>query len=467
MIRNDTGAFPEYNTGNEVYNGTTPTTTDTQTNSNNLEYYRAWTYAFVDNTHLYSIPANVVYGSLQLNVYKENNPHIAITNYTIFITNQQGTETYINTSSNNPTNINVADVPNGEDIAIQISKDGYHTRIEYLDLLENTFYNISFFLPPDIDGGGTVGHDDYVPPDDTTNESYGYLYLLTVENDYDEPIENAKINIKRYINTTNDYENVSILLTDANGQADVYLIPETVYKVEISKSTYITAYSDYIPSDSIFTKTFRLQLEETNYTNDTPIIEVITFESNLNDNEGALYVNYSDSMGLTENTQIFVYEINQSTGIETLIHTVSNISTNTINLKFLVNTSNDFRIILHLNHTEFDYQTFTLFETGKPDTNETSTVTTPEVVEDLFNYNYGSNPFGWSNTILFFIALGIYFESDKNNSGLYMILLGFMFLFINFIIGFNTTLSAVAGGGIPILHIFAGILLSIRNMRRK
>ena len=274
MVRNDTGAFPDYNTGNEVYNGTTPTTTDTQTDSNNLEYYRAWTYAFVENTPLYSIPENVVYGSLEINVYKESNPAIAIENYTIFITNQQGTETYINNTANNPTNIDVSQTPNGKDIAIQISKDGYHTRIKTVDIFENAFYQINFFLPPDVEGGGTVGHDDYIPPEDELegdNESYSYQYLLTVVDYHGNPIEDAKMNIKRYINTTDSFEDISILYTDTNGQVDVYLIPETIYKFEISKQYYVTEYADYIPSSSIFTHNFRLYYESSE-TNDTETV---------------------------------------------------------------------------------------------------------------------------------------------------------------------------------------------------
>ena len=311
MIRNETGLFPSYNSGNEVYNGTTPSTTDTQTDSDNLQYYRAWTYAFIENRHLYSIPVDIVFGSLEINVYKETQPHISISNYTIFITNQQGSETYINTSANNPTNINVADVPNGESVSIQISKTGYHTRVKTIDLLENEFYIINFYLPSDIEGGGDPSDPDYIPPEDEdNNESYSYQYLLNVVDYHNNPIEDAKLQVKRYINTTDSYEDVSIRYTDTNGQVDIYLVPETIYKFEISKQYYLTEHADYIPSKSIFSHTFRLYYETTETTDTETVLDGIIWtlkpDKHYWNNSFTLYYNISNS---NNNLEYFILNI--------------------------------------------------------------------------------------------------------------------------------------------------------------
>jgi hypothetical protein len=259
MIRNTTTAYPGKETGNLIYNDTGENKEVTATA---FAYFRAWSYNATYN--LYSEGVNLLWGGLYINVWKEPEPAIAITNYTVFITNQQGTETYENTTANNPFVIDVNDVPHGNKTAIQVSRDGYYTQIQYRDLFPNVWYFIDFYLAPDIEGGGDEGEPDYIPPDDTDNESYGELYLLTVEDPWTNPVEQAKVEIQRYINTTGveEYKTITIRYTDANGQVDVYLIPGGLYKVIISKTNYNTEYADYIPSDSIFTKTFRLTFAE-------------------------------------------------------------------------------------------------------------------------------------------------------------------------------------------------------------
>jgi hypothetical protein len=263
MIRNASAGYPELDTGNLLYNNTGSNTTVSFVTSQ--EFYRAWSYNATYN--IWSAPVSLLWGGLEINVYKEPDISIEITNYTVFITNVDGSETYENTSANNPYRIDVSDVPHGENIAIQISREGYYTRVKYMDLYENVWYFENFYLPPDTDGGGDPGDPDYIPPEDDPdqNESYGELYLLTVVNFYDIPVESAKMDIKRYNNVTEEYDSVSILYTDANGQVSVYLIPDTLYKFEISHEDYVTEIADWIPGTEIKTHTFRLDFDTTDY----------------------------------------------------------------------------------------------------------------------------------------------------------------------------------------------------------
>ena len=368
ILRNNTASYPTLSTGTLVYNGTGEI--KTVNGVDDIVYYRGWSYAFVDGVHLYSKPSTLLWGGIELNVFKESNPTIAIQNYTVFITNVQGTETYINNSANNPTRVDVSDVPNGEDISIQISKDGYHTRIKTMDLFENAFYQINFYLPPDVEGGGDApSNPDYIPPqdDDTNesqNESYSYQYLLNVVDYHNNPIEDAKMSIKRYINTTDSFEDVSILYTDANGQIDIYLIPETIYKIQISKQYYETEYSDYIPSKSIFTHTFRMVYETTEENITETVFDGITWDLEPTQkywsNSFTLYFNISSSDNKLEyfilNVSFYNNTLRKWVGLTN--QNMSNSSGGSLNFTF-PNITGKYMVRLFYKKTNFD-----LYEVG-------------------------------------------------------------------------------------------------------
>ena len=266
-LRNASATYPTDPTdGFFVSNGTG--SQKIVTGVSNIDYYRAWSWAEVDGVSLFSTGVNLVWGGLEVNVYKESEPSVAIKNFTLFITNQAGTETYMNTSLNNPVRIDVADVPNGEQIAIQVSRDGYYPATIYRDLYENFWYNVTFYLVSSPEGGGDPSDGDYIPPSDpedpdydynaSENESYGSLYMLIVQDVYNVRIYDANVDVRKYINTTESWQTIYDVYTDANGQVEVYLTPNTLYKVQISKSGYQTSYTDYIPNPDIYTHTFVL-----------------------------------------------------------------------------------------------------------------------------------------------------------------------------------------------------------------
>ncbi|RKY68399.1 MAG: hypothetical protein DRQ24_11755, partial [Candidatus Latescibacterota bacterium] len=152
--------------GTIIYNGTD--NSYLKNGFNNSDYFTFFSYN--STSHFYSEGVNSEWGLVTINVYKETNPTINITNYTVFIKNKEGSETFYQANCNNPLNIDVSDMPNGVDITIQISKDGYHTRTQVMDFYENYKYNITFYLAPDTEGGGDEGSSDYIPPSDEETE---------------------------------------------------------------------------------------------------------------------------------------------------------------------------------------------------------------------------------------------------------------------------------------------------------
>jgi len=469
VVKKDTGYPSSPSDGTQVQaNGST---TYTETISD-LAYYSIFGYNSTAAEYS-STALELTWGAVNISVYKETNPTIAITNYTLFITNQEGTETYESTNNNNPTVIGVDDVPNGANIAIRVSRDGYKTRTQYWDLYENNLYGLNFYLPPSTSGGGTPGEPDYIPPtdpddpnynySDVQNESYAYLYLLTVENAQDSPVPDATMEIKRYINTTGNYDFVARRITDGNGQIDIQLVPGDLYKVIINASGYETETADYIPSDSIYTKTFRLDFDEDEQDLPDNPVECINFTAEISDT--TLYVNSSNNCGgnITD-FQVFVYERN-NTNVTFFGEDECTSGCSSYGLTFTsVNSSNTYRIIIHYNHSYYGNMTLTLIIEGESAYNPP---TTGEEVDDLFEVLFGNNPFGWHNIIMWVFLCIVLFYADQKDAGMILVLYGGISLFINIGIGISTWFTLAAGGALPILFIVVGILIMWKNSNKK
>jgi len=89
------------------------------------------------------------------------------------------------------------------------------------------------------------------------------LYVLRVVDLSGSAVDNAKVIVKRYINTTGIYEEVGSYITDGNGQIEIFLIPFVNYKVQINASGqgFETKTYDYTPSDSVFVHTFKIDID--------------------------------------------------------------------------------------------------------------------------------------------------------------------------------------------------------------
>lgn len=226
-------SYPSSRTdGTVMYNGTLSTYTDNSFNS--TRYYALYSWNNTDD--LYSSGVNVEWGSLTINVFDESNG-TAINNWNVFISNQDGTDVYENASNSNPLIIDVDDIPHGKDVTIRINADNYRNQTYIMTLDTNAQYVLNAHLPL---------------------KSSSELYLLQVKNEIDLVVPDAYITIRRYINETVGFGNISSLITDGEGQVNIYFIPNTLYKITIEATGYNTGYSDYYPSDSIFTHTLRI-----------------------------------------------------------------------------------------------------------------------------------------------------------------------------------------------------------------
>jgi hypothetical protein len=288
--------------------------------------------------------------------------------------------------------------------------------------------------------------------DYTSYESRGSteteVYLLAVIDTIGARLSGAKIIILRYIDTTGQYEEVRSSLTDGNGEATFYLIPDIHYKVNVSKDGYTTAISDYIPTLAVRTKTFRLSLEEvdTDRTNWLHYIDMSATMSEL----GILSISYTDSLSNTTSVNVTVYLWDGSTYSAVYYYN----SSSSFTTSTTVNTTYGYKVVFNVSHGDFDDFSHTIminrhFSTSVDDLN------------DMFAYILGSNPFGWVNFIAIFIMLACMLTFGEAGAGISLLGTGFVFLFLNIlIVGF------IASTTIPILFIVLGMLVEWKHARK-
>jgi len=189
------------------------------------------------------------------------------------------------------------------------------------------------------------------------------------------------------------------------------------------------------------------------------ILESITYEGYISST--TLTLNYTDGMGETLNTHIVVREINSSTGTTAELGSNTTANNNDFQYTLTIDRSNEYYCLLYFNHTTFGFQTMTIFFAAPSISPITS------LKDWLFNANYGGNPFGWSNIFMWVFLTACMFSFGQRGAGVSLTFTGGMFLFINNVIRFNTTLSIAAGGFIPIMFIVVGIMVLWRNAKKE
>lgn len=521
ILMKNTGYPTSVTDGTVMYNGTDESWNATSLQNGVYYYYSMWSYNEWETTqrfhsHYSDNQTNVTYGMLYVNCYDEDTNE-SLT-FDIFISNQSGTATYESVSNTNTLSISMADLPIGDNGIIQIcSSEDYENKTEHFtgytpDQNETTTYvivqesprdkastnvtvetvaggveyppftldgDVITILPNDVSSFHAIWvnytHQEYecrvyyldiqlnylytlnswLPPIDTTEVS---LYLISVVDDNDDPVDDATVVFKRSIDGV--FQNISILQTSDSGQVNVYLIPDVLHKVEISKSGYVTTYEDYIPSSDILTHSFTLVLDDVDITPDHVESEEIDFSGYISGT--ILYINYTDNLDSTVDTQIYIYEINSTTGAISLFTSFTDTTNSDYQVNTTINNSNSYQVILYYNHSIFGNIRHTLYFQST-----ITTLTTGSEANNLFNLNYGGTPFGWSNIFMFIFLTACLFSFGQRGAGISLILTGSMFLFINSIIGFGNHLSTVAGGVIPVLFVIVGVLVIWKNSRKE
>ena len=305
------------------------------------------------------------------------------------------------------------------------------------------------------------------------------LYYLRVvetidagDTEIDRAVENVKMIIKKYVNVSGIFVEVSSIFTDANGYVNIYLIPDVHYKIFLNKSGYTDVIgADYIPAPpNVYGQTNEKTFRIIKISGDIPPniynpLQVITFNGYVNRITHILYVNYSDSLCATIDVNISIYEFNSSTNLSSLFGYCFKANNCSFQCSFNnINDSNRYVVVLHLNHTYFGYdpQSFAF----NPIVGWLALIiyTTPGYMNSLWNANYGTNPIGWSNCIMFILMVFGIFFGGKDELPLIFIALGVIFQLINGAIGFYTFTQAAASI-IPIAFIIAGILAAWQQYR--
>jgi hypothetical protein len=298
---------------------------------------------------------------------------------------------------------------------------------------------------------------------------YNLRVVETIETSYtqvDQAVENVFMTIKKYINSSGTFIPVSSIYTDANGYVNLYLVPNAHYKIFLNKSGYYNVTgADYIPIPpnaygQTAEKTFRIVLITPNV-NPPPSYQwsdYITFTSVLNNISKIIYINYTDALTNTTNWQLYIYRIDPNSSSPILIQSYSGTNDTFALWKNVTTSTEDYMIIFYMNHTNFGYRTVQIYLYGYH-----PGITTASRFNLLFTLNYGYNPFGWANTFMFFVILGCMFSFDRKNTYMAIFLIGFILLFINIWIGIETIWTALSAGFFPIIMIFFGILMLVRD----
>ena len=321
-------------------------------------YFTIWSYN--DSSKDYSVTGlNIDWGALAINVYNESDMSVGIVGWDIEISNSDSTDVYASYDNTNTLYLDINTIPYGVNTIFFITNNSYYERTDTESLYVNNFYDFNYYLAPyttptDPGGGDPGGGDDGEGGNTTTTR----LYRFRVVDEYNYPINDATVEIRKYNNVTGEYINISTLITSGYGEGDIYLIPNTHYRAFVSKSGYDSDVFDWIPDPSYYGPDYPkiLQLISSSSTGDDTIYtfwDLIQFNATMHTN-GSMFVNYIDHNANTTNAQFYIYENYNFT--ETYIGTESTTS-NTFS--FWINNLNNSRgheITIYLNHTTLGYE---------------------------------------------------------------------------------------------------------------
>ena len=538
-IRKKSGGYPEnISDGNLKQNSSRLFYNDTAFASG--EFYAVWAYN--NSSGFFSSRGLVYIGNLIIYAYREDTPTTNITNYTITMSNQNGSETYYETDCNNPKTISISLVPQGDDISIIVSKDGFYSRVQHYDIDPTSSYTIKFYLAPNPTGGGVEGDGDYVPPEtsDTVlkttdafvanhsnnltislecepdplvsvegynsslyghwfpipeekynqtwqqieidesmldnntqtvrvtyycsnNESYAVQYLINVVGPQGEfssrPIEEARVEIKRYIIANDTWDIIYSLYTDANGQVDVYLVPDTLYKIFITKTDYETEIADYIPNPTNQVVTFRIT--PTAYEPGGNLyIDHLRLWANWSNSGTGMYLRYIDKADATFNVTVVAKSyFNSTVHYVKTYHGTSRINDTNFTT---ANQSYPYIFVFRINHS---YWNHTINISGIVYPHACYDKTT---LEDYLDTIFGDTPFvnpetgnsvTWLDAVIGVIGFIILVSVGSVNAEAGVFGMGIWYLFV-FLFVTGTSVLLGAGGLFMVIIIVIGRLVN-------
>jgi hypothetical protein len=176
LVRNNNSIPSSASDGTVLYNGSAETF-DIVVSTGESFYLSLFGYSAT--AIQYSTGVNVPWGVVGVNAYNVNTG-ADISGYTVFISNQAGTETYRATGATNPYSVGFEDIPTGSKCIVTISASGYSPVTQYHDLYTNTFFNLSFHLAPvSPPGAGDCSLISFFDTTTVTNPDVDAVITLT------------------------------------------------------------------------------------------------------------------------------------------------------------------------------------------------------------------------------------------------------------------------------------------------
>lgn len=314
---------------------------------------------------------------LTINVYDEET-NTAITGYNVTVVNYDGSAAYVDHSCINPTFVDPSICPQGQNIRILVTCANYSSRVYLMDITNISMASLYVYLP-------RANRSNY--------------YILQILNELNDPQENATVGIKRYINTSFEYYNITNSLTDSNGVFGVYLIPNNFYIVNIIKEGYETKYADYIPDPYYFglyyPKTYILSTPAAEEIKNYSFFEGLSLKGTMYSNN-TLKIIYIDTLNETINGTFFTYnQYNFTNTLESTNYTINGTFTFWVRN---INTSRTYIVRANINHSEIGYITGSMLIIS---INYTSLTNLTEKIEGNLTDIFGSFDLGY---IKFFIV---------------------------------------------------------------
>jgi len=283
------------------------------------------------------------------------------------------------------------------------------------------------------------------------NQLGSYLYDLQVSDKYGQPISDAEIIVKKYINCTGVFEDISRFFTDDAGNYGVYLIPGVLYKLYLAKTGYVSTTVDFVPTKNKFTFPIKLNFDYESITDYDDFClsinySVVSANSSLN-------ISYLDTNSTTVNVSIMVYEVYNGTW--SLNATYNSNDSSFFFFVEDVNLSRTHIIKVYYNNTAFFLPAYNspLYYNVWP--TNFSLPGTEVDFEARFTAIFGENPLGWVNTFSVLLALTLLVTLGAYNVNAGVIGAGLGIGFIQVVLGIGSSLLLVLA---PVL-ILVGILL--------
>jgi hypothetical protein len=446
IVRNNLNYPDIVSDGTTVYNSTGTSAWVTNISFNISCYFSLFSYTAWSGLSRYSSSIHVPWGGVTFIVYNESKPWQVI-NASIMVTDSLGLHPSQFNSIYGYYSFNITQIPYGTNTLFYISNSSYQSRLYPIDILQNIFYNFSFYLPP-----------LHPPGWNTTPANNSAAYLIQIINEQQQPVQGASVKFYRYLNTTANYTYIGGFVTDGNGEGSISLFPYQLYMIKILAEGYqyaTEAWSPNIQEQSLI-KIFKIYYVTVVPPPSKIYGEHITFNGYIDRTTHILYVNYTDTLAQTLNAQIYIYEFNPVTNSSVLW--ASNLTTGISDVYLSFPGANNlyiYTVVLHHNHSAFGYNTQS-FIIGP----EIIHITTPSYTNQLWTANYGSNPLGWTNCLMWIIMVVLLFYGGREELPLVFIAIGVIFEVVNNVIGFFSWSTALAGTMIPFMFILSGILVA-------